>query len=135
MSWMKRLFGGKEKTPRQVLHFNSGDDALEYACKFLDCAVETGALLPSVIQQVWPGNDGMDELGLYVATNAGPKAQRAYAPSSLGLARGDLVGLRIVAIRPPPADIFAMPEVLLAPTYDLEQGAWIHARILRPEVR
>ena len=86
-------------------------------------------MLPAVIQHVWHKDRGMDNLAIYVASPE-PIAATTYAPTSLELKQGDLVGFRIMMIRPPPAGLFGIPEVLLQPAYDVAEQAWLTERIL-----
>jgi hypothetical protein len=127
-SWLKRLLGGNE--PPQVLHFKSGDAALEYACQFMNCDLQPGVILPAVVQQTWPQKDEMTDFGLFLAGRPNPVPVKTTAPTSLGLKPGDLVGFRVMAIRPPPAGIFGVTEALLQPSYDMKRGCWLIDRVL-----
>lgn len=127
-SWFKNLFQ-KPSAERKKLHFKDSDGAFEYACRYMTCNVEPGEVLPVLVQQVWHKEGGMDDLAICVASEH-PITAVTYAPTNLGLRPGDLVGFRIMMIRPPPAGLFGVSEVLLEPSYDLAEQAWVTKRVL-----
>ena len=76
----------------------------------------------------------MTDIGLYLAANQNPIPQKASVPTTLGIKPGDFVAFRVLAVRPPPAGIFGMPEALLKPSLDMDESCWQVEKVLfRPK--
>ena len=83
-----------------------------------------------MLPQRWPAEGGMTDIGLYLAANQNPIAQKASVPTALGIKPGDFVAFRVLAVRPPPAGIFGMPEALLKPSLDMDESCWQVEKVL-----
>jgi hypothetical protein len=58
LAWLRRLFAPRPAHVPQVLHFKSPDDALAYACKYIECSHREGVMLPCVLDDVERSADG-----------------------------------------------------------------------------
>ena len=108
--------------PKELL-FNSASDALSYACKYMDNTYGVGSLTPALVDQIWEkSQDDMLELGLFVAGKDGPEPVTAFAPKSLRITIGDLLGCTLIPRSPHRP--FVVVECKLKPEYDLRRGGW-----------
>ncbi|MBI1237130.1 MAG: hypothetical protein GC188_10655 [Alphaproteobacteria bacterium] len=120
----------KNKQQLDRLHFKSGNDALEYACKFMVCKWELEAILPAIVTSAARGKNGLQNLSLLAASDEGPKeipfctTLNENVPE---LTKDDFVGYLIAKQIPGLGKMSTIGFVVikLQPTFDLNLGGWL----------
>lgn len=106
----------------QALYFKSNKDALAYACEFLENTHSIGSVVPALVDQVWDNkDDGMFELGIFLASSGASVPATSFVPKTLKLQVGDLIGCSVIPRENRP---FVMVECKLKPEYSLKSRGW-----------
>jgi hypothetical protein len=123
------FFKGKQSLPtNQPLVFKDNKSAFEYSCKFMDCKIEPGQVLPALVNRAEPGKENLQVLALTLVSDDGGMeipfctTVNEEVPT---LAQGDLVAFQIVEFDPTLPLVVGLIGFVVAklePALDLVQG-------------
>lgn len=128
------FFRPKKPPQRGALVFKENVGAFEYACKYMDCTIAEGRVLPALVKAVdFETKDGRQSCTLKLVSDEGGReitlcdTLNADVPK---LKQGDLVAYRIVGHFPDSNSTISMLSVMgfivakLEPAWSLDHQGW-----------